>query len=115
MKILLRVSIIGLALSLVSCAPASAQPKPAAAALPGEAPPPAAPREFRGVWVASVNNGQWPSAPGLPVDQQKKEMYDILDRCVALNVNADPRPSFTSPPTRTSRQVKLPAVSFVLK
>ncbi len=88
MKILLRVSIIALALSLVSCAPASAQPKAQSAVLPNEQPPPAAPREFRGVWVASVNNGQWPSAPGLPVDQQKKEMYDILDRCVALNVNA---------------------------
>ena len=28
-------------------------------------------REFRGVWVASVANIDWPSKPGLPVEQQQ--------------------------------------------
>src|SRR5439155_18839594 len=54
---------------------------------PGNNPPPA-PREFRAVWVASVGNGNWPSAPGLSVDQQKREMIEILNRCAALHFNA---------------------------
>ncbi|MCB1231946.1 MAG: family 10 glycosylhydrolase [Verrucomicrobiae bacterium] len=45
-------------------------------------------REFRGVWVATVYNLDWPSKPGLPVDQQKAELLDILDRAAALNLNA---------------------------
>ena len=50
--------------------------------------PPPAPREFRAAWVASVGNANWPSKPGLSVDQQKREMFDILDRCAALHLNA---------------------------
>ncbi|MDZ7717340.1 MAG: family 10 glycosylhydrolase [Balneolaceae bacterium] len=45
-------------------------------------------REFRAVWVATVANIDWPSEPGLPVDRQKEEMIDILDRAAALNFNA---------------------------
>jgi uncharacterized lipoprotein YddW (UPF0748 family) len=58
-----------------------------AASLPA-ADPPAVSREFRGVWVATVSNIDWPSKPGLPADEQKKELRAILDRCVALNLNA---------------------------
>jgi uncharacterized lipoprotein YddW (UPF0748 family) len=36
-------------------------------------------REFRAVWVATVNNIDWPSKPGLSADQQKKEAIAILD------------------------------------
>ena len=36
-------------------------------------------REFRGAWVATVENIDWPSAPGLPVDQQKKELMALFD------------------------------------
>jgi uncharacterized lipoprotein YddW (UPF0748 family) len=36
-------------------------------------------REFRGVWVASVSNIDWPSKPGLTVDQQKQELIGILE------------------------------------
>lgn len=50
--------------------------------------PPAAPREFRGVWVATVENIDWPSRPGLSTDQQKQEMLAIQDKCVELNLNA---------------------------
>lgn len=50
--------------------------------------PPAAPREFRGVWVATVANIDWPSQPGLPAEQQRAEAVAILDRARALNLNA---------------------------
>ncbi|MBE9129304.1 MULTISPECIES: glycoside hydrolase family 10 protein [unclassified Coleofasciculus] len=45
-------------------------------------------REFRGVWVATVWNIDWPSQRGLPVEQQQKELIQILDRLEALNFNA---------------------------
>jgi len=45
-------------------------------------------REFRGVWVVSVGNMDWPSRPGLPVAEQKSELITILDRAAALNLNA---------------------------
>src|SRR5215207_6031060 len=50
--------------------------------------PPAAPREFRAAWVASVVNIDWPSKPGLSVEDQQREMLAILDRAVELNLNA---------------------------
>src|SRR4051794_27307031 len=34
-------------------------------------------REFRGVWVATVENIDWPSKRGLPVDKQKQEFIAI--------------------------------------
>jgi uncharacterized lipoprotein YddW (UPF0748 family) len=52
----------------------------------GEAPTPR--REFRGVWVATVDNIDWPSKPGLPVEQQKAEMLAILDKATQLRLNA---------------------------
>lgn len=57
-------------------------PRPA-----GLQPPPVA-REFRAAWVATVNNIDWPSKPGLPVDVQKQELVAILDRAAALHLNA---------------------------
>lgn len=53
-----------------------------------EARPPAVVREFRGVWVASVVNINWPSRPGLSTAQQQAELVHILDRAVELNFNA---------------------------
>ncbi|HEY0862606.1 MAG TPA: family 10 glycosylhydrolase [Lacunisphaera sp.] len=50
--------------------------------------PPPAPREFRGVWVASVANIDWPSATGLSAAQLQAETIAILDRAKALNLNA---------------------------
>lgn len=49
---------------------------------------PAPHREFRAAWVATVANIDWPSAPALPVEQQKREAVAILDRLVELNMNA---------------------------
>jgi uncharacterized lipoprotein YddW (UPF0748 family) len=45
-------------------------------------------REFRGVWLSVVWNGDWPSTPGLAVEQQKAELIGILNRLQALNFNA---------------------------
>lgn len=50
--------------------------------------PPSPQREFRGVWVATVDNIDWPSKAGLPVDQQKAELIAIMDRAAQLNLNA---------------------------
>ena len=50
--------------------------------------PPSLRREFRGVWVASVENIDWPSQPGLSTQEQKDELLGILDRAVALRLNA---------------------------
>ncbi len=75
----LRHVLAGLTLCLVGGADATAQP--------AETPPPIA-REFRGAWVASVANIDWPSKPGLSSFQQKSELIAILDRLVELNMNA---------------------------
>jgi uncharacterized lipoprotein YddW (UPF0748 family) len=50
--------------------------------------PPAPQREFRGLWVATVNNVDWPSKPGLSTHDQQAELLAILDRSVALHLNA---------------------------
>jgi uncharacterized lipoprotein YddW (UPF0748 family) len=44
-------------------------------------------REFRGVWVATVGNIDWPS-PQSTVDQQKQKMLSILDQHQRTNLNA---------------------------
>lgn len=61
---------------------------PAFAFAQSEADPPPLMREFRGAWVATVANIDWPSKPGLPVERQKAELIAVLDRCAALNLNA---------------------------
>ncbi len=50
--------------------------------------PPAVPREFRAVWVATVDNIDWPSKRGLPAAQQKSELLDIIDLCARMRLNA---------------------------
>lgn len=45
-------------------------------------------REMRAAWVATVANIDWPSKPGLSVEEQKKEAIVILDRVKQLNMNA---------------------------
>ncbi len=50
--------------------------------------PPPAPREFRAAWVATVANIDWPSKPGLPVEQQRAEALAILERARSLKLNA---------------------------
>lgn len=45
-------------------------------------------REFRGVWVTTVWNTDWPSKPGLPTEQQQAELIVLLDQLQAMNFNA---------------------------
>jgi uncharacterized lipoprotein YddW (UPF0748 family) len=49
--------------------------------------PPKPMREFRGAWVASVSNIDWPSRPGLSTADQKAELLSILDRAASLKLN----------------------------
>ena len=92
MKIIpFRCTPAALALLLAACAPPPAiAPSPAAVAGPAASPdaPPPVQREFRGVWVATVANIDWPSRPGLPADSQRAEMVRILDRAAAMKLNA---------------------------
>ncbi len=50
--------------------------------------PPPVVREFRGAWVATVYNLDWPSKPGLSPATQRAEMVRILDKAAALGLNA---------------------------
>ncbi|HEY1025345.1 MAG TPA: family 10 glycosylhydrolase [Sphingobacteriaceae bacterium] len=45
-------------------------------------------REFRGVWVATVANIDWPSRAGLPTDRQKEELIRIFDEHQRSGMNA---------------------------
>ncbi len=45
-------------------------------------------REFRAAWVATVANINWPSKPGLPVEEQKAEAIKLLDFLATNNFNA---------------------------
>src|SRR4051794_39077061 len=52
---------------------AAAVPRAAAPQAPRFAVP-AVPREMRAVWVATVENMDWPSRPGLSAEQQQREL-----------------------------------------
>ncbi|MEA5576735.1 glycoside hydrolase family 10 protein [Anabaena sp. UHCC 0451] len=45
-------------------------------------------REFRGAWVTTVWNSDWPAKPGLSVEQQKTELLEIIKQLQSLNFNA---------------------------
>jgi uncharacterized lipoprotein YddW (UPF0748 family) len=80
-----------LALSLAICslaiAPSAARGQRSITNATDTAPPPIA-REFRAAWVATVENIDWPSRPGLSTADQKREMIAILDKLVELRMNA---------------------------
>ncbi|HZE82695.1 MAG TPA: family 10 glycosylhydrolase, partial [Puia sp.] len=44
--------------------------------------------EFRAAWVASVENIDWPSRKGLPVDSQKAEFIRLLEMHKRNGLNA---------------------------
>ena len=44
--------------------------------------------EWRAVWIATVNNIDWPSKPGLTTLEQQKELIAYLDLFKSLNFNA---------------------------
>src|SRR5690606_22105249 len=45
-------------------------------------------REFRGVWIATVVNIDWPSRAGLDVASQQQELLQILDAHQRAGINA---------------------------
>jgi uncharacterized lipoprotein YddW (UPF0748 family) len=55
---------------------------------PGGEKVPEPPREFRGAWIASVHNYDWPSSAGLSAASQKAELVALLDKAVATGLNA---------------------------
>ncbi len=50
--------------------------------------PPPAQREFRGVWVATVDRIDWPPKDSTAEVQQKTALIAIMDRAAALHMNA---------------------------
>jgi uncharacterized lipoprotein YddW (UPF0748 family) len=81
----LLVALLGLLASgLAACGRhAAPAPAPQVASVP-----PAAPREFRAAWVATVANIDWPSVRGIPVAAQQAEAREIISRARALGLNA---------------------------
>ncbi len=45
-------------------------------------------REFRGAWIATVKNIDWPSEALMPGDLQQEELTDLLDTLEAHHLNA---------------------------
>ncbi|MFD3356905.1 glycoside hydrolase family 10 protein [Streptomyces fradiae] len=43
--------------------------------------------DFRGMWVATVTNRDWPSRPGLSAADQRAELTALLDRAVERRLN----------------------------
>jgi uncharacterized lipoprotein YddW (UPF0748 family) len=72
---MLKFLLSGLLLSLLAVSP-SAQPRPKPE------------REFRAVWVATVDNIDFPSKKGLPIEDQKRELIACLDLARKLRLNA---------------------------
>ncbi len=50
--------------------------------------PPEPTREFRGTWVASVHNLDWPSSSALSPNSQRAQLLAILDNAQRLKLNA---------------------------
>lgn len=50
--------------------------------------PPELPREFRAVWVATVDNIDWPSVRGLSTEKAQAELRAIFDRAKKVGLNA---------------------------
>jgi uncharacterized lipoprotein YddW (UPF0748 family) len=44
--------------------------------------------EWRAAWIATVNNIDWPSKPGLSSEQQQEELIEYLDLFKGMNFNA---------------------------
>jgi uncharacterized lipoprotein YddW (UPF0748 family) len=55
---------------------------------PSKENPPALAREFRGAWIATIYNIDWPSSKGLSAAAQQAELRGMLDRIAGLKMNA---------------------------
>ena len=73
---------------LALLASASALASTAVTYSPSHIKPPAPLREFRGAWIASVGNIDWPSRRELTTDQQKAELIAIFEMARRLNLNS---------------------------
>jgi uncharacterized lipoprotein YddW (UPF0748 family) len=76
----MRLTAVLLALPLAAAARAQA--------VPDSIVPPPVMREFRGLWVATVTNMDWPSRTGLSTEDQQRELLAIIDRAAQLKMNA---------------------------
>src|SRR4029078_7264075 len=45
-------------------------------------------REFRAVWIATIDNVDFPTQKGLPLEKQKEELLACLDLARKLRLNA---------------------------
>ncbi len=68
--------------------PSSPLPKATVALQPLSFQPKEMPREFRGVWIATVANIDWPISGTDPYEKQKRDFLAILDYYKNLNFNA---------------------------
>ncbi|WP_420151301.1 family 10 glycosylhydrolase [Spirosoma sp.] len=50
--------------------------------------PPPPKREFRAVWIATIDNLDWPSRKGLPVADQQREIVSMFDQYQVIGLNA---------------------------
>ncbi len=77
------------AAALLAAAALSSCLLPPRSRLDGPDGPSAAPaREFRGLWVATMSNIDWPSRPGLSAPESQAEALRLLDLAVSLSLNA---------------------------
>jgi uncharacterized lipoprotein YddW (UPF0748 family) len=88
MRYLSTIAALVLAIGTASVVDAQVSGAVSAPTVGAQRTPPAIPREFRGAWVASVANIDWPSKPGLSSWQQQAELIALLDRARALRLNA---------------------------
>src|SRR5438270_8842144 len=74
---------------LIALAFGLAAPSASVGAQPTPPPtPPAISREFRAAWISPTQGGDWPSRPGLGVEEQKAELSSVLDAAKADGLNA---------------------------
>ena len=45
-------------------------------------------REFRGIWLATVGNDDWPASPGLPTSTQQQQLISLFDSFKSAGFNA---------------------------
>ncbi|MCU6432548.1 family 10 glycosylhydrolase [Undibacterium sp. Jales W-56] len=69
-------------------APSTPDIKIASQPAPSVTSAPAAPREFRAAWVATIGNVDWPSQKNLSVAQQQAEIIRILNTAQDMHLNA---------------------------
>ncbi len=82
----IRFVVVASLLAIADATPLLSQKPPAPVTI-SMTPPPIA-REFRGAWVASVANIDWPSRRDLSPEEQRAELLRIFDRAVSLRLNA---------------------------